>query len=205
MQHSDFSLDELQDSPFPIPRKKKKKKLYTGTIRFFPTLCTIGPIHYLLHKSHLQKTKLIRQNLLPLLVFHDCYRLFRKTVISLETKRDVGTPSRPVHHLSNKSFFFFFFKVGKGEDRWEKKRGGGIYPVFIFLLSQLQLIYTYDFCRHRGKWLFQHIWPKPLSKTRRGASAMSLQAICPVRALVLWVRARDILMYCKEITKDTNN
>lgn len=155
----DFSLDELQDSPFPIPRKPKKKSyIHTGRIRFFPMLCTIGPIHYLLHKSHLQKTKLIRQNLLPLLVFHDCYRLFRKTVISLETKRDVGTPSRLVRHLSNKSFFFFSFKVGKGEDRQKKKVGKRkIYPVFIFSWPQLQLIYTYDFCRHRGKWLFQHI------------------------------------------------
>lgn len=30
MQHSDFSLDELQDSPFPIPRKKKKKSYIQG-------------------------------------------------------------------------------------------------------------------------------------------------------------------------------
>lgn len=30
---------------------------------------------------------------------------------------------------------------------------------------------------------------------------MSLRAVCPVRALVLQVRARDVWMYCNEIKK----
>lgn len=41
-----------------IARKKNnKKKLYTGRIRVFPMLCTIGPIHYLLCRAKYKNKK----------------------------------------------------------------------------------------------------------------------------------------------------
>lgn len=86
-QGSDKGMQLLVTSVFRTPRwphlspyqekMKNKKKLYTGRIRFIPTVCTIGPIHYLLRKSHLQKKT--NQNHLPSLVFHDFYRLSKNS------------------------------------------------------------------------------------------------------------------------------
>lgn len=103
----------LHLSPYQENQNKKRKAIYREN-KILSTVCTIGPIHYLLHKSHLQKTKLISQNHLSL-VFHDFYRLLPNTVTWCGyTVQACESPF--------KQKLTFFLKVGEGGDGQKKKR-----------------------------------------------------------------------------------
>lgn len=103
-----------------FPHQEKTKKLYTGRIRFFPTVCTIGPIHYLLRKSHLQKTKLNQSE--PFII--DCVpqllQAFSKNSDMIGEKAWCGYTVQACASPFKQKFTFFFFKVGEGGDGQKK-------------------------------------------------------------------------------------
>lgn len=99
--------------------QNKKEKLYTGRIRFFPTICTIGPIHYLLHKSHLQKKN--KQKINQSEPFIACLPWLLRASSKYSDMMRLHCPGLWLT-LQTKVHFFFFLKVGEGGDGQKQKR-----------------------------------------------------------------------------------
>lgn len=101
------------------PNDNQKKILYTGRIRFFPMVCTIGPIHYLpirKKKENIQPEKQVAITCLS----NSADILFESTYLWMKTKYGLivqvcGAPSFKVK-------FTFLWQKGGGDGQNKGKK-----------------------------------------------------------------------------------